>query len=175
LAFCRCCFISAIPPGASHTDRPVLLCDECGLHYGNTEKTVLAHERMMETYRDANAKVLERLDERRLAVVAELVVAQGRVDELTAAVASDYRRGLVSDVRGIVEEKVVTDASVRETAARRARDRAMAMVQRIDELHHENGETCSCGKRITLCSEFALLAPFRDELHSWEARQRRTR
>jgi hypothetical protein len=172
MTFCRCCFITALPPAVSHTERPVLLCDECGPHYGNADKTAVAHDAMMLAYREANARALERLDERRLAAITDLTDARARVDELTATVASGYSAKL-GNAQSLVEQAVVADSAAKERAARTARDRAMAVLVRLTTLHHETGDTCSCGKRITQCPEFAVLAPFLDELRRWESRQAR--
>lgn len=171
MAFCRCCFISTICPGVSYTERPVMVCAECARHYGNRGKTEASHEKMMEKLRDSHAMAMERLDERREALIDKLARAKEEVQELTATVVSDYSTKLIGDVQNIVEHAIVDDAKAREMSARRARDRVMGAVFRIDEIHHESGDKCTWGKRITECAEFAALGFIRDEFYKWENRQ----
>lgn len=171
MAFCRCCFISTIPPSFSHTQRPVLVCAECAPHFGNGDKTALAHEKMMERLRTSHALAMERLEGRRQALEAQLAEAREQVEKLTATIVSDYRERPIGDIQNVVEQAVVDEASARARAAARGQDRAMGAVFRIDELHHEEGESCSCGTRLTDCKEFAALNFIRDIYYRWENQQ----
>ncbi|MEX1078545.1 MAG: hypothetical protein WED09_05505 [Homoserinimonas sp.] len=171
MAFCRCCFISTIPPGFSHTQRPVMVCGECEPHFGNPDKTALAHEKMMERLRASHAGAMERLDGRRQTLEHQLGEAQRQIQRLTETIVSDYRQRPIGDVQNVVEQAVVSDASRRADSAAKARDRVMGAVFRIDELHHEEGESCSCGKRVTECKEFVALGFIRDTYYRWENRQ----
>ena len=171
MAFCRCCFISSIPAGFSHTQRPVMVCDDCASHYGNLDKTSLAHERMMERLRDSHAVAMERLDGRRQVLVTQLAESKEQVEKLTATIVSDYKERLIGDVQSVVEQAVVNEASKRADSAAKGRDRVMGAVFRIDELHHEDGDRCSCGNRLTDCKEFSALNFIRDTYYRWENRQ----
>lgn len=51
------------------------------------------------------------------------------------------------------------------------RRRIMGAVFRIDELHHEVGDRCSCEKRLADCEEFAALNFIRETYYAWENRQ----
>ncbi len=71
----------------------------------------------------------------------------------------------------MTDQYSLEQATLRADAAERARDRVMCAVFRIDELHHEAGDDCSCGKRITQCSEFSALNFIRTTYYAWENRQ----
>jgi hypothetical protein len=171
LTFCRCCFISALPAPVSSTERPPQVCGTCEKHYGNLEKTARDHSEMMARLRDSNAAAMERLDDRRARAEADLEAASERVGQLIATIAADYQQRPLGDVQRLLEQQVVKDAERAQHSAQRQRDRAMGAIFRIDELHHEVGENCQCGKRITACLEFAALSTIREDFHKWERRQ----
>jgi hypothetical protein len=171
MTLCRCCFISSIPSGFSHTDRPVLLCAECGHHYGRIEATALSHEKMMITFRDSHAVAMERLDNRREALAVELADAKEQVKTLTATIVSDYRERPIGDIQNVVEKAIVDSANLRADAAARSRDRIMGAVFRFDEMHHEVGDDCSCSARITSCEHYNALNFIRSTYYSWENHQ----
>jgi ribosome-binding protein aMBF1 (putative translation factor) len=148
-----------------------MICDDCALHYGNADKTAVAHDRMMTAQRDLHAMAMERLDDKRAALAIDLARAQQQIEELSGTIASDYTTRLGGDVQTVVETAVVADAMSRENTARKARDRAMGVVFSIAELHHEDRDTCSCSKPITQCEEFRALSGFRDEYSRWENKQ----
>lgn len=126
---------------------------------------------MMARLRDSNAAAMERLDDRRAKAEADLDAANERVGQLVGTIASDYQQRPVGDVEWLLEHKVVKDAERAQQGAQRQRDRVMGVIFRIDELHHEVGENCQCGKRITACPDFAAISVVRDEFHKWERRQ----
>lgn len=171
MMLCRCCFVSGIPQLTSHTQRPVLLCAECGLHWGLADKTAVSHEKMMAALRDSHAGAMQRLDARREALAAELAVAQAQVRALTHSIVSEFTERPAGDVQNMVEAAVVQRAMRRGDSATRARDSAMGAVFRLSELHHEDGVNCSCGTRITACKEYGALTFIRSTYLAWERQQ----
>jgi hypothetical protein len=171
MTLCRCCFVSSIPEIYSATDRPVLLCAECGTHWGQPEKTALSHEKMMSALREANAGAMERLDDRREALAVRLAAAEAQVSALIATIASDYSEHPARDIRNLVDQAIVDKATRRADSEAKAKDRAMAVVFRLDRLHHEDGVNCSCGKRITECEEYSALNAIRPSYYAWEKLQ----
>lgn len=169
--FCTCCFISTIPSVVSYTERPVPVCSNCEKHYGDLTKTARDHGRMTSEQRDATARLLERMDARRQALEQELAESNERAATLTAAIVSDYVERPIGDVKRMVEEAIVADATNRANAIAKQRDRIMGAVFRIDELHHEVAERCSCKKRLSDCAEFASLDFIRSAYYQWETRQ----
>lgn len=170
MTFCQCCFISTVPANGI-TDRPVQICDRCEPHYGNPAKTARDHGSMMAQYRDANAGVLERLDDRRLALEEELAETQRQVVTLTATIVSDYQVRPAGSIQNAVENEVLAAADKRLKAAVRQRDRAMGTVFRLSALHHEQNGTCSCGRRLVDCAELGALEGIRQEYSRWERAQ----
>lgn len=171
MTLCRCCFVSSIPESTSRTQRPVLLCAECGTHWGQPEKTALSHERMMAALRDANAGAMERLDDRREALAVEVAAAQKQVRALTDAIASEYSERPAGDIQNMVDRAIVDKAVRRADGEAKAKDRAMGAIFRIDRLHHEDGANCSCGKRITVCEEYRSLDSIRPAYYAWQKQQ----
>jgi hypothetical protein len=171
LAFCRCCFVTAIPVPESATERRPQVCAMCGKHYGHPEKTARDHSEMMARLRDSHAAAVERSDARRAAAEAERDAANERVRQLVATIATQYRDEPDGEARRLLEQRVVRDAERAQLGAQRQRDRAMGAIFRLGELHSEAGDTCTCGERITVCAEFAALAPVRDDYVKWERRQ----
>lgn len=171
ISLCRCCFISVLPPRASHTEHPVQLCTACITHYGNPAKIERDHEKMMAALREANASAMERSESRRLAAERDLAAAREQLASLTATVVSELSERPKGEAKVMVDDALVMAAERRAETAAKSRDLAFAAVFRMIELHHEVGEQCSCGKRVTQCDEFALLGFIRPRYHDWEKQQ----
>ena len=170
MTFCQCCFIRAIPANGV-TDRPVQICASCEPHYGNPAKTARDHGVMMEQYRESNATFVERLDDRRLALEAELAETQQQVVTLTATIVSDYQERPAGSIQNVIEQDLVSAADKRLKAAVRLRDKAMGTIFRLSRLHHDQDGTCSCGKRLVDCAELSALEGIRQDYSRWEKTQ----
>jgi len=170
MTFCQCCFIRTVPSNGI-TDRPVQICAACEPHYGNPAKTARDHGVMMEQYRDANASFVERLDDRRLALEAELAETQQQVATLTATIVSDYQERPAGSIQNVVEQDLLSAADKRLKAAVRLRDKAMGTVFRLTALHHEQDGACSCGRRLVDCAELSALESVRQDYVRWERAQ----
>ena len=171
LTFCRCCFITALPAPVSSTERRPQVCGTCEKHYGNREKTARDHSDSMARLRDSHAAAMERLDVRRSRAEADLEAANERVQQLVATIATEYQQRPLGDIQRLLEQQVVKDAERAQHGAQRQRDRVMGAIFRIDELHHEVGENCMCGERITACPDFAAISVIREDYYKWERRQ----
>jgi hypothetical protein len=114
---------------------------------------------------------MERLDARRTDAEAERDASNAQVRQLLATIAADYQERPLGDIQRLVEQQVVKDAERVQRGALRQRDRVMGVIFRVDELHHEEGDKCKCGERITVCAEFAALSVIRDDYYKWERRQ----
>ncbi|WP_069166717.1 hypothetical protein [Nocardia altamirensis] len=85
-------------------------------------------------------------------------------------------RGLEAEsVRRWLDDARVFEAEEKRDAAFRSRDRAMAHLWMINELHHAIGIDelkCSCGRRTNGCREWQAMARIVGPLYSWEQKQK---
>jgi hypothetical protein len=92
--------------------------------------------------------------------------------ELLAAVASDFAEELSPALAARITNVSLGALRSEVTAAYKTRDRAMAAVWRIDELHNVTlSDKCKCGKPVNGCREYQALSFFRDSFYTWERKQ----
>ncbi|WP_411701187.1 hypothetical protein [Conyzicola sp.] len=87
---------------------------------------------------------------------------------LTAVVAGEFA---VGGVRDLLENDVVRRADRATELANRRNDRTMAVLWRLERLHHENAQNfgaCACGEPVLTCAEFAAIEPERQAVREWE-------
>lgn len=92
-------------------------------------------------------------------------------DDLLRSIAAEYLDAPSAALVALVQAEALSDSESRMRSAYFMRDRAMAAVWRIHELHDvEAGEKCSCGKTARACKELAALEFFRRDFYDWEKR-----
>ncbi len=92
--------------------------------------------------------------------------------ELLAAIASDFVDELSPSLASHVQGAVLSKLRSEVTAAYKTRDRAMAAIWRMDELHSATlSDKCKCGKPLNSCREFQALSFFRENYYAWERKQ----
>jgi hypothetical protein len=76
-------------------------------------------------------------------------------------------------IRKWLQEGIVIEAEGKLRAAYRSRGKAMAILWKIDRLHHEDSRRnqCTCGRPTQQCREFQAVAPILDALDAWEKRE----
>ena len=92
--------------------------------------------------------------------------------ELVQAIATDYSEKPRPALTSLIQHAVNADISKRADDSYRVRDRAMAAVGRVFDVHHETlTDKCDCGKPVATCREYQRVAFFRDSYEHWERRQ----
>jgi hypothetical protein len=169
---CLCCLAPRIFRFSSPSDQVV--CAQCVNHLGSdkAERRDREHVQMWADLRaDQQVKFqleVEALEARLATEVAAAAALQAQSDGLTAVVAGEFASG---GVRDLLENDLVRRADRATELANRRNDRAMAVLWRIERLHHENDTifgACACGKPIMKCPEFAAIEPERQAVREWE-------
>jgi hypothetical protein len=92
--------------------------------------------------------------------------------ELVQAIASDYTDKPSPALTELVQHAVSADLNKRVQDSYKSRDRAMAAIGRVFEVHHETlTDKCNCGKPLTSCREYKTVEFFRESYERWERRQ----
>ena len=169
---CLCCLAPRAFRFASPSDQVV--CAQCVNHLGSdkAERRDREHVQMWaDLHADQQVKFqveVEALGAQLAAEAAATAALQAQSDGLTAVVAGEFAAG---GVRDLLENDVVRRAERATELANRRNDRAMAVLWRLERLHHENDKNvgaCACGKPVLKCQEFAAIEPERQALREWE-------
>jgi hypothetical protein len=173
---CACCGL----PNEIYLDSPSAqrVCDRCKMHNtGDWHPVAELHTAWVVDYRLEQDKMrLEELDQHRRTSYAkdvEIKALSLRTEEAAAVIANDYVSSPVGHLQDWLRSEVVQKADRRVSAAYRARDSAMAVLWRLDQMHKQrpDGKTCTCGKPTTACREFKALDEFAASLDKWEDRE----
>ncbi|PRY67923.1 hypothetical protein B0I08_10584 [Glaciihabitans tibetensis] len=177
MAQCFCC--RSLQPFRFASSSDQVVCPFCQKHLGSdkAERRDLEHIKMwselvddeQETHREyvAGAEATADADS---AAIARLTA---QVEQLSSVVAGEFDRTETGGVRELIETTVVRRAERNTELAHRQIDRLMAVLWRLDRLHHEDPERalhCVCGKSAAVCPENAALEPERTRLREWEQR-----
>ncbi|GAB3604881.1 hypothetical protein GCM10027413_02900 [Conyzicola nivalis] len=171
-AQCLCCLAPRVFRFASPSDQVV--CATCVSHLGTDKSERRDREHVtMWAHLAADQQVNHHAEVERLrANLADeaAVVASLRAESagLTAVVAGEFAAG---GVRDLLENDVVRRADRATELANRRNDRAMAVLWRLERLHHENDAkfgACACGEPVLTCKEFAAIEPERQAVRDWE-------
>lgn len=182
-AVCLCCKIEKTFTFKSTSD--LVICPGCQRHLGDTlSKSKLRDSDHLEMWAAelnlTNANHSDEVAQFRKQVES-LRKQVAEKDKLLEDVRWSYKneRGQEAEsVRRWLDAQEVTEAHDQRDAAYRSRDRAMAHLLALDELHHAvDGELtkCSCGKRTSVCKEWDALATITSSLYSWERKQKERR
>lgn len=178
IATCLCCSAPKTFVFASASDQVV--CAQCVHHLGaaKAERRDAEHvamwARLYSVEHEQHLSDLVEsaaLAEESARSVAELTA---RVAQLTAIVGGRFTETTDAGVRELLENDVLKRAERNTELASRRIDRVMAVLWRLDFMHHLDDvkqALCSCGKSVVLCPEFRALEPERQALREWEARQ----
>jgi len=171
-AQCLCC----LAPRTFHFSSPSdqVVCAQCVNHLGS-DKSERRDREHVAMWADllADQQVKHQLEVEGLAAelaeaAAAIAASQAEAAGLTAVVAGDFAAG---GVRELLENDVVRRADRATELANRRNDRAMAVLWRIERLHHEDDKNfgaCACGKPVVKCPEFAAIEPERQTVRDWE-------
>jgi hypothetical protein len=167
---CECCWISSVTP--TTLDRSHI-CKPCQAHLHTADNMRKDHQVLQLASADRHAKDLARQSEAIEKSKETIRALTADRDELVKAAADRYSDGLESVLQDLIRDVAVEDIEGKARSAYRHRNRAMAAVWRIDELHHSVGTNgmCQCKKSTRECTEFKALAFFRDSLYEWDQRE----
>ena len=171
-AQCLCCLAPRTFRFASPSDQVV--CATCVNHLG-TEKAERRDRQHVEMWAHllADQQVnhqaeVERLRTDLASEVASVAALRAQSDDLTAVVAGEFAAG---GVRELLENDAVRRADRSTELVNRRNDRAMAVLWRLERLHHENAidsGACACGKPLVKCADSAAIEPERQSVREWE-------
>jgi hypothetical protein len=173
-AQCLCCLATRSFRFSSPSDQVV--CALCVNHLGTdkSERRDREHVRMWADLladQQVNHQVeVERLDAALAAEGATIAELREQSAGLSAVVAGEFATG---GVRELLENDVVRRADRGTELANRRNDRTMAVLWRLERLHHENDKkngACTCGKPVITCEEFRAIEPERRSIREWEAK-----
>jgi hypothetical protein len=175
---CLCCRAPRPFRFSSASDQVV--CSLCVHHLGSSkaERRDAEHVEMWAALysaeEEAHSTDVARLEESVTSGETEAVALREQVAQLTAVAAGAFEETEVGGVRSLIENDVVRRAERATELVNRRTDRLMAVLWRIDRLHHpQDGrpELCTCGKPGGKCPESLALEPQRGALREWESRQ----
>lgn len=166
---CECCWVT--PVQRSVSDRSPY-CPRCRAHLHNLDNLRADHRQLIAaiTERQANAVALAtNLDVRREQTIKNLMSER---EELLNAIAINFLDSPSPALEVLIRDAVVREVEDEARNAYRTRNRAMAAIWRMDELHSETlADKCKCGKPLKGCRDFKELTFFRETYYSWERRQ----
>lgn len=117
----------------------------------------------------AEVQAATELDERREQKLKDL---SREHRELLEALADDFVDNLRPELAKRIQGAVLVKLRSEATAAYRTRDRAMAAIWRMDELHSATlSDKCKCKKPLNACREYQALSFFRETFYAWERKQ----
>lgn len=175
---CTCCYLRYAPERFSLTDKRPQVCTECAKHTGRAELRDREH---LQAWRAEYGQMRQTLEGRiqnmhkaRESVESELAATRQDLAQAVSAAADNYFSAPIGALRNAIETDVVLEEKRRMDAAYRQRDRAMATIWKIDQLHNALGGrgNCKCGLPNDRCLVLKALAPFTDELDRWEDTQK---
>ena len=167
----------------SVTDSASHNCDLCRAHIHNPRNALADHRKlakaMAKSHRDEIASFRRHTEHKLLEMrrqvdhaKAEAARALQERDEAVKALTEGFEDGASEMLLTLARDVTLRDLEAKKRSAYRGRDRAMAAVWRIDEIHNARlGGKCACGKVLRTCREYQALAFFRDAFYEWERRQ----
>ena len=171
-AQCLCCLAPRTFRFASATDQVV--CAACVNHLG-TDKSERRDREHVVMWANllADQQVNHQVEVERLAgalagETAAVAALREQSADLTAVVAGEFAAG---GVRELLENDTVRRADRSTELVNRRNDRIMAVLWRLERLHHENDSNsgaCACGKPLLKCPDFAAIEPERQSVRDWE-------
>lgn len=102
---------------------------------------------------------------------ASITQLRAEVAGLTAVAAGEFADTAAGGVRQLIENEVLTRAGRSTELLQRRIDRLMAVLWKIEALHHDNDKKigyCTCGKPLINCGESLALESERQSLRDWE-------
>ncbi|MGQ4616453.1 hypothetical protein [Nocardia sp. R7R-8] len=182
-AECLCCKLEQAFVFKSNSD--IVVCAGCSRHQGDgLQKAKLRDADHIAMWSSGFQLALEEHAEE-VGQLQQRIEALNEVLRKERQLVSDLRFTLKSElnqraesVQKWIDDERVAEALAQRDSAYRSRDRAMAHLWTLDQLHHDrdrSGERCSCGKSVRACQEWQALDPIAGTLYQWERKQEERR
>ena len=181
-AECYCCGALQHFLFTSPTDQVV--CTFCTNHLGETkaERRDRDHVRLWSERHGELRRLFDQLQtstaEQGAETEATTAELRGTVQALRRTIADQFDSGPADGIRSLIENDVTRRAERSAKLVERRNDRLMAVLERIDALHHDadaGSLGCSCGKKTAVCAEWKAVQTERMALRDWERRARERR
>ena len=166
---CECCWITTVDRSVTNSSP---YCAACNAHLFNLKNLRADHEKVIadgiKNHERRVAKAQES-QEWRSQTADDL---RRERNELVQAAAQDFANGLSDGLTKLISNSVDVELRERLQNAYSARNRAMAAVGQVFDIHDETlSGKCKCGKPLSACRDYKALAFFRDAFGKWESQQ----